>query len=184
MKSGTLLLLLLSFASVTFSQGVFSNQTNAALQKVIGDYPNRFDNIRGNQIQVHSNAVDFNSKVKIPGAVNCVITQFKTPDPSASWNCDLYGSPDFEKASARFHDLYNQIRNTIIKIEGEKPFILNGQYETPSGEIKATIIRFHFLPASEAIQGLKVELSLQYTSEWTILLTVNDQEKQYVAGAN
>ena len=93
----------------------------------------------------------------------------------------MFTSADFEKAKARFQELFKQISNTIIRIEGEKPFILNGQFESPTGEIKTTIIRFHFLPASGIVQHLKVELSMQFVSEWVIKLTVYDQDNLLAA---
>jgi hypothetical protein len=41
-------LLILMFACLNSSaQGVFTNQTNAAIEKVIQDYPNQFKNITG-----------------------------------------------------------------------------------------------------------------------------------------
>lgn len=185
MKRVTLLLLLFAHAPGVTAQSVFSNETNLALQKVIGDYPNRFSNIKGDQLQAHARSTEYQSKVKIPGALSCVITQTNNTAASEySWTCELFGSTDFEKSKNRFHELYNQIRNTIIKMEGEKPFILNGQYEAPSNENKATTIRFQFLPASDAIQQLKVELTLQYTTEWKIMLSVFDQEKDYPVAVN
>ena len=36
------------------------------------------------------------------------------------------------QARAKFKEIYDQIENTIIKIEGQKPFILNAQYRTPT----------------------------------------------------
>ncbi len=182
MKSVTLSLLLFTNILHATAQGVFSNQTNAALQKVIGDYPNRFNNIKGDRLQQHERSTEYRSKVEVPGSINCVIRENNSkPEAVFSWTCEMFGSPNFDKAKTKFQELYNQIRNTIIKIEGEKPVILNGQYEEPTSDNQPTTIRFQFLPASEAIQQLKVELVLQYGNEWTISLCVYDQEKQYAA---
>ncbi|WP_315818931.1 hypothetical protein [Paraflavitalea speifideaquila] len=130
--------LLLWFAACSASlqaQGVFSTKTTAALQKVIEDYPNHFKNIKGDRLSEHTRAVDYKSRVEIAGAVNCIVTQYTaTPRDQYSWSCELARSAEFEQAKASFRELYNQISNTIIKIEGEKPFILNGKYEAPVGE--------------------------------------------------
>ena len=175
--------LLLWFAANSFAlhaQGVFSTKTTAALQKVIADYPNRFKNIKGDRVSEHPRAVDYKSRVEIAGAVNCILTQYSTnAKDQYSWTCELFQFAGFEEAKTSYYDLYNQIRNTIIKIEGEKPFILNGKYEAPDGEKKATTVRFEFLPAPDAMQQLKVELILQYTTTWKIVLTVYDQQRQY-----
>lgn len=185
MKKIYLLLWLAACSASLHAQGVFSTKTTAALQKVIEDYPNRFRNIKGDRLSEHTRAVDYKSRVEIAGAVNCIITQYSaTPKDQYSWSCELFQSGDFEQAKTNFHDLYNQICNTIIKIEGEKPFILNGKYEAPAGEKKTTTVRFGLLPAPEAVQHLKVELVLQYTTQWRVMLVVYDQERQYDVAIN
>lgn len=177
------LYLLLWFAACSMAlqaQGVFSTKTTTALQKVIQDYPNRFINIKGDRLAEHTRAVDFKSRVEIAGATNCIVTQHANPPKDQySWSCELFRSADFEQAKNHFQDLYNQLSNTIIKITGEKPFILNGKYEAPAGEKKLTVVRFELLAAPETIQPLKVELVLHFTTEWKIMLLVYDQQSNY-----
>jgi hypothetical protein len=160
------------------AQGVFSNHTNAALQKVIEDYPNRFRNIKGDRLSEYAEAVDYKSKVEVPGSVACVITQLSKRE-GYSWKCELFESKDFDKAKNKFSEIFNQIHNTIIKVDGEKPVILNGKFEMPGGDKKPTNIFFHLLPAG-VMQKLKVELTLQSTpsSDWKVVLTVYEQDAQ------
>ena len=169
---------LLLFTLITLSttaQGVFSNKTNAALKKVIEDYPNHFSNIKGDRISSAELESDYKSKVVIPGSVNCTLTQYNK-DAAYSWKCELFTSADFEKAKSSFSDLYNEIHNTIIKVEGEKPVILNGQYEVPEKDKQQTIIFFHFLPAAGIIKKLNVELEMILDNGiWKITLQVNDE---------
>jgi hypothetical protein len=175
MKNGTYLLLFFLLSQVTIGQGVFSNQTNTALQKVIEDFPNRFRNIKGEPVS-EKNSTDYKSKVEMPGAINCVISSNGHQKDSYTWKAQLYQSADFEQARKKFSELYNQIHNTIIKIEGEKPVILNGKYEAPDDEKKSASINFHVLPSTGAMSRLRVELSLQEsTGTWTIMLNVLDQ---------
>lgn len=180
MKKIYLLLWLAACSNSLHAQGVFSTKTTTALQKVIEDYPNRFRNIKGDRLAEHTRAVDYHSRVVIAGAANPVITQYSTsPKEQYAWSCELAKSDSFDKAKATFQSLYNQISNTIIKIEGEKPFILNGRYEVPDAGKKLNAVRFELLAAPEAVQTLKVELTLIYTTEWKIVLAVYDQEKLY-----
>jgi hypothetical protein len=154
------------------AQGVFVNQTNTALKMVIEDYPNHFSNIKGDSITTPETAVNYKSKVIIPGSVNCMLTESKTT-AAYSWQCELYASTDFQNAKDRFNSLYKEIHNTIIKLAGEKPSILNGQYADPDRNRKQNIIHFHFLPNTGLIQKLHVELQLQSEgSEWKIILQV------------
>jgi hypothetical protein len=172
MSKVTPLLLAVLISLNADAQGVFSNNTNAALKMVIEDYPNHFNNIKGDRISAYEPGVNYKSKVIIPGSVNCVLTQYKTNE-AYSWTCELFSSNDFLKARTRFSELYSEIHNTIIKLEGAKPAILNGQYQAPEKDKKQTIIAFHFLPNTGLIQKLHVEMQLQAEAGvWKIVLQV------------
>lgn len=176
MKNVTNTLLFFFLTQIASAQGVFSNQTNVALQKVIEDFPNHFRNIKGDQL-ADNNSSDYKSKVEIPGAILCVISDNGTGKDMYSWKADLYQTTDFETARKKFSELFNQIHNTIIKIEGEKPVILNGKYEAPNGERKFTSIGFHVLPASGQMRRLRVELSLHESAgAWKISLNVKEND--------
>lgn len=160
MRKVTPLLMALLISLDAGAQSVFTNSTNAALKMVIEDYPNHFSNIKGDRISTYEPAINYRSKVIIPGAVNCMLTEYKTSE-TFKWNCELFSSADFQKAKARFSDLYSEIHNTIIRLDGQKPVILNGQFETPEKDRKQTTIYFHFLPGTGSIQKLHVEMQLR-----------------------
>ena len=74
-------------------------------------------------------------------------------------------------------EIYNQIRNTIVKIEGEKPFILNGAYQAPTEDRKFNVISFQLLPSGSDMEKLQIELSMNYmVTAWKITLTVYERE--------
>ena len=77
----------------------------------------------------------------------------------------------------KFKELFNQIKNTIIKIEGEKPFILNGSYQSPTEDRKFNTVMFQLLPSGGEMEKLQVELSMNYViTGWKITLTVYERE--------
>lgn len=162
------------------SQGVFNNQTNGALEKVIQDYPNQFKNIKGELLVSGQHSTEYKSNITIPGAVSTTVTQYSVADKKVvSWQATVYTTNEFDDAKARFKELYAQIKNTIIKLEGEKPVILNGQYETPAEEKKYTTVLFDLLPASGATQKLKIDLMLEKVNkQWKIILSVYDKDRK------
>ncbi|RYG05760.1 MAG: hypothetical protein EOO02_02805 [Chitinophagaceae bacterium] len=170
-------ILLVLIASVSYSQGVFNNTTNSALQKVIEDYPNKFSNIKGDLLAENIQTIDFTSKVQIPG-IPCVLTQYSSTKKAIySWRADLLEEEEFEEAKKRYKELYNQIRNTIIKIDGEKPFILNGAYQAPTEDRKFNVVNFQLLPSGRDMEKLQIELSMSYmVTAWKITLTVYERE--------
>lgn len=175
------LTLILAMPAIAPAQGVFSNQTSATLQKVICDYPNHFKNIQGDLVSSEAQSADYNSKVSIPGALSAVVTRYSSSDAKSvySWKCVIKESEDFESISSLYHQLYNQLKNSIIKIEGQKPFILNGSYEAPTEEKKFTTSDFYLLPATGDMKKLKVELTLEfYVTEWKMAIQVYDQGEE------
>jgi hypothetical protein len=175
MRSTILTFALLLNAAWLFSQDdVFSNKTNVALEKVIRDYPNRFHNIKGEMIAQHSQMAEYKSTITVPGASYCSIWKYNVANNEIyNWNCTTFNSPNFTQARARFKEVYDQIENTIIKVEGQKPFILNAQYRTPTELHAMNSITFELLPQVEEMKNLKVDLSLEKESNiWKVKLNV------------
>lgn len=174
MKSIQLLLLFMVTTLTASAQGVFNNQTNAALQKVIEDYPNRFRNITGERLREHNGLTDYKSKIQIPGSVDCVISQVNPPEKICTWTCSLFVSNNYEQALQKYQELFDQIHNTIIRVKGEKPFIITGIYAEPDQENKSGSIRFQFHPAPPVAQNLRVELSMVHNQNWELVLSVTE----------
>jgi hypothetical protein len=173
--------------AVLAQDDVFSNKTNIALEKVIKDFPNRFHNIKGDLIAQKPESADYKSIVQVPGSTSCVVTRNIVPNNDIySWNCMAFESHDFNLAKSKFKEIYNQIENTIIKVEGEKPFILSGQYRNPNEQRKVTSIVFELLPAAGEMKRVKIELNLQNVeNSWKVSLHVADNEiKDQTAAIN
>lgn len=182
MKNHTILLLIM-LPSLCVAQGVFTNHAHTALQKVINDFPNNFSNIRGGELTSDLQNSDFVSKVEIPGSQSTVITQYGSDGGKEiySWKAVISESEEFEEAAKKYHELYSQIKNSIIKIGGEKPFILSGSYEQPTESKKFSSTAFSLLPSTGILRNLKVELTLQnYITEWQVALLVYEQQDEQV----
>ncbi|MBS1597177.1 MAG: hypothetical protein JST75_03055 [Bacteroidetes bacterium] len=184
----TLAFIILSSA-VMAQEDVFSNKTNIALEKVVKDFPNRFHNIKGDVIVQQAQTVEYKSTVQVPGATSCVVTKHViSNNDSYTWSCTAFTSRDFNIAKNKYKEIYDQIANTIIKVDGQKPFIISGQYRTPYEQRKLTAVVFELLPAVGEMKKLKIELDLQYVvSDWKVTLNVYDndhKEEQATASTN
>ncbi len=177
MKSTLIMLAFFAHSIATWAQeDVFSNKTNMALEKVIKDFPNRFHNIKGEMIVQRAQTTEYRSTIQVPGTSSCTVIKHAVSNNDVySWNCSVFATRDFNLAKNKFKEIFDQIENTIIKIDGQKPFIMSGQYRTPQEERKYTNVVFEILPAVGDMQKLKVELTMQYIgSEWKVFLTVYD----------
>ena len=170
--------------SVSLSaQGVFSNNTQVILEKVIRDYPNHFHNIKGELIGQALQTARYRSTLQFPGAASSTVILATVSGSEASdWNCTILQTSDFGAASARFAEIYNQLSNSIITTVEEKTFILNGQYEVPSQNKQYTEVMFSLLPGVGEMKHLHVELTLNQEHEnWVVNTNVTDQEPGEVA---
>jgi hypothetical protein len=170
------------------AQDVFSNKTNVALEKVIKDFPNRFRNIKGELIVQHPQTAEYRSTIQVPGSSSCIVTRYLIANADAySWSCAAFESRDFNLAKNKFKEIFEQIENTIIKVDGEKPFIVSGQYKNPAEEKKLTTIAFDLLPAVGEMKKLKIELTLQnLANNWKVVLNVcdNNVKEEQATAAN
>jgi hypothetical protein len=179
MKNVSLLILLLVCLKVS-AQGVFANQTNSAIEKVIQDYPNQFKNITGALLTEKRETADYQSNIQIPGAISCQVIKYNSSKKELCWRAELVQSISFEEARGVYKEMYNQIRNSIVKIEGEKPYILNGQYDIPDERKRVHSVVFSMLPSVGEMQRVKVELSLvqQGAAVWKVVIVVHDQDRR------
>lgn len=167
-----------------WAQSAFTNQTHSTLQRVINDYPNQFKNIRGKLVDENPQTTDYTSTIQIPGALNTVITKYSSSEDKEiySWKCVMIESEDFEVVSKKYREVYNQMKNSIIKLDGNKPFILNGTYAEPTDEKRFMSSSFGLLPASGNLKSLRVELTLEYlVTEWKVSVLVYDNDDASLA---
>jgi hypothetical protein len=162
------------------AQGVFANQTNGALEKVIQDYPNQFKNIKGALVASNAHEAEYKSVVTIPGSESSTVIQYTGTDKHiVSWQAVLYTSTDFDNAEKKFKALFSEITNTIVHMDGERPVILNGLYETPVENRNLTTVSFDLLPAAGPTRQLKVDLILQkHDHQWTVVLSAYDKDRK------
>jgi hypothetical protein len=187
MRTVIFALFLLLPASVLFAQDdVFSNKTNQALEQVIRDFPNQFHNIKGDLITQKNNQAEYKSTVIMPGAIACSISKSgATSEAAYSWTCVAANANSFALARSRYKEIYDQIANTIIKVEGQKPFILSGQYRTPTETRNLNAISFDLLPAVGEMKSLKIDLSIEKDmASWKVKIHVYDADHMETATAS
>jgi len=179
MKNILLFLPILCWGTSATAQGVFSNQTNFILEKVVQDYPGQFKNIRGELVSSGQGQSAYKSTLVIPGAISTTITETNATQKQVCWQSVLYTNTEFATAKNRFETLFNQIKNTIIKPEGEKPVIVNGLFMNPSAEKTYNTIQFDLLPPAGITQKINIDLVMQHSgNQWQILLSVYDMPRK------
>src|SRR4051812_29930389 len=112
-----LLLPICLFISVcSFSQfhlAVFNKEVTSSLAKIIEDFPNHFNTIRGPVISRDVQSVNYACTINLEGADSGVIIQNgESNDSVFSWKQIVFEGEDFDDAKKQFHDYYNKIKGT------------------------------------------------------------------------
>lgn len=166
------------FSASLSAQGVFSNNTQVVLEKVIRDYPNHFCHLRGELICQAVQSAEYRSNLQLPGSSSSTVTE-------TGWSCTVLQTTDFNVAQARFSEIYGQLSNSIISTVEQKTYILNGQYEAPARDRKYTQVLFSLLPGVGQMKRLKVELTLdEQDRNWILTVNVSDRDLHEVAQTN
>ncbi|MEO7924330.1 MAG: hypothetical protein ABIR30_11690 [Chitinophagaceae bacterium] len=149
------------------------------VKKVIEDYPNRFVNLMGEIVSENPQSTDYQCNFKVNGAEEVLITRYSAKKEVCSWRATMLTTENFEKAKQKFKSLYSQLNNLSANAGG-KNFHLKGKYETPVETKKFITVIFDIEPANEAVQKLKIELSLRFSEpmEWKLEILVYDRERE------
>lgn len=174
----TLFLAVILFSPVLFStaQTTFTNTTSDAIERVVRDYRNHFKNIRGEQLSQNSVATGYKSTIKVAGTINSSVTIYNSnPEEACSWQAVVIETSDFAAARIKYKEIFDQVKNTIVKVDGQRPVIINGKFDVPTEDKKWNNISFELVPVGPEFQKLQVGLSIQkIVQKWTVVLKVHD----------
>lgn len=172
---------LLFSSTISYSQLKLSLAGSIApdVKKVIQDYPNNFDNLKGELIIENPQSADYQCNFKVTGAEEAIITRYSsTKKAISSWQALMLTTESFEEAKKKFKSLFAQLNNLSIKTESGN-VQLKGEYEVPVEEKKFTTVTFSFTNGDDAIKKLKVEIVMSYElMEWKVKVLVYDRERE------
>lgn len=161
---------------------------NDALQKVINDIPNHLQNLKGELLQKDAQSITYESKIKIPGAINTTLTAYTSKkDKSKSMEASIFETENFVEAKKKYNELVNQLKMGSFQLPGESnSFKWKVNYNKPdeSKNFSATIFRTG--SDKEEFKNLKLEVSLNamITSYTVSLFVYEKKEDDEIAAGN
>ena len=156
-----------------------SNEISPVLSKVIHDYPNYFNNIKGDVLENDPQITNYTCLLNIKDMEPGIITQYgREAEHQFSWSNVLLQTEDYNEAKRKFRLFYADIkktsaliRNTLVK--------LNADYIEPDDSKNFCNILFKVQPGVDDINNLIVDLNMQYEmSEWKITLSLYNKEDE------
>jgi hypothetical protein len=156
-----------------------SNEISPVLSKVIHDYPNYFNNIKGDTLEDDPQITNYTCLLNIKDMEPGIITQYgRNVEHQYSWSNVLLQTENFDEAKRKFHLFYADIkktsaviRNTLVK--------LNADYTEPDENKNFCNILFNVEPDVDDIKNLVVDLNMQYEmGEWKIIVSFYKKENE------
>jgi hypothetical protein len=150
-----------------------NNNVSSALTKVLQDFPNHFNVIRGAIISQDVQAVNYASTVNIAGADSSIIIQNgNDSDNIYSWREVVFAAEDFDEAKQKFHEYFSKIKGTQVNINNKK-ISFHADYATPDDAKRFATILFTASEKTQALKNVVIDLSMQYVlSGWQISISV------------
>lgn len=172
---------MLSFASFSQLKSITPVKTafSQAISSILKDFSDNFHNISGELLLSQGEIDNYECKVKMPGAEECFITRYHSEeDATASWQAKMYQDESFKNASARYRDLYRQLKGCYLQTVDGTLLYVKGEWEEPN-EGKAFVSSlFRVITGDERYKDVQIELEMRYQlPEWIINISIASKKK-------
>ncbi len=107
-----------------------SNSVKPDIEKVVHDYFDNFDNIKGDTIAQNASIIEFASKVVPTGCLDASITKFKTPK-TYSWQSTMFKTEEFREAVAKYKQYFRQLNGATFVFANETSYRLAASMMRP-----------------------------------------------------
>lgn len=158
---------------------VTNNDLRNNLQKVIADFPNELNTLKGEVLMENPQTIEYQSLLQFKTAEQNSITKYVSTNPVYSWQALVLTTESFEEAAKKYKWLYNQLKVMTINMKGGYSFSLSGNYGTPDESKVFSVSTFQLTPAATNLPRLKIEVTMQYYfPEWKVNLLVFQKERE------
>jgi len=176
-----LIAVVLCFTTISnYAQSKFSFFKSASsikpdIEKVVRDYFENFDNIKGDTIMQTVSTIEFSSKIIPAGSLETTITKYKTPK-TYSWQSTLYKTEEFKEAVAKYRQYYHQLNGATFTFSDKKTYRMAGNYDTPDEgrTFASSVLEAHSY--DPGMKLFKIEIALDYLfPDWTVKIMVYEK---------
>ena len=145
-----------------------------AIDAVLGDLPNNLRLVTGVLILAEGEVDRYASLVLVPDAENCLVTRYHSrQDTTASWQAKMFSGANFNDASARYQQLYQQLKTCYVRLADGSVYYLQGTWEPAREGMKFTTSRFRLRANDWRYRYVEVELELVYQlADWAVNINI------------
>jgi hypothetical protein len=156
-----------------------SNAFRTDVQKVIEQYHQQFESIRGNVLNKNPQTVEYASLLVPEGAQESVITKYSSRQKSIySWQAVMLTTEDYATAVKKYKWLFSQLKGLNVKYVADL-YTLRGDYEVPDESRKFTVSTLVLAHPPTPLRKLKVDVSMTFEfPEWKVSMLVYEKERE------
>jgi hypothetical protein len=179
LKLTVLFLFVFLFSASAQLKLAITSSIRTDFQKVMAEYPQQFEGIRGNIINKNPQTIEYASRLKVGDGEECMITKYSSGSkPIYSWQSIMFRSEDFEEASKKYKWVFNQLKGMNIFYVRDQ-YTLKGFFEEADESRKFTNSILTPVAPPDPLKKLKVEVALQFEfPEWKVNLVVYEKERE------
>jgi hypothetical protein len=166
------------YASAQLKLGITSS-LRSDFQKIMAEYPQHFEGIRGEVINQNPQTVEYVSQLKLADAEECFITKYSSGlKPIYSWQALMFTSEDFEAAYKKYKWVFSQLKGMNIYYVKDQ-YTLKGNFEEANESRKFTNSILTPAAPPDPLKKLKIDVALQFEfPEWKVKLIVYEKERE------
>ncbi len=156
-----------------------NNSFKSDFQKIVTEYPQHFEGIRGDILNQNPQTIEYVSELKVGDAKECIIINYSSGlKPIYSWQGVMFISEDFEEASKKYKWLFNQLKGLNIFYVKDQ-YTLKGSFEEADETRNFTNSILAPDAPPDPLKKLRVEVAILFEfPEWKVNLLVYEKERE------
>ncbi len=145
------------------------------IDKVVQDYFDNFDNIKGDTLMQTVSTIEFDSKIIPAGSLETTITKYKTPK-TYSWQSTMFKTEEFNEAVAKYKQYYRQLNGATFTFSNKTSYRISGAYDAPDENRTFASSILETNTYDRTLKLFKVEIALDYAfPEWTVKIMIYEK---------
>jgi hypothetical protein len=145
-----------------------------AIDAVLGDLPNNLRFVTGVLVLAEGEVDRYASLVVVPDAENCVVTRYHSVvDTTASWQAKMFSGGDFDAASRKYQQLFQQLKVCYVRLPDSSVYFLDGTWQPAREGLTFTTSTLKLKTDDQRFRNVEVELELVYElADWAVNINI------------
>ncbi len=150
-----------------------------SLAKVVSEFRNNFKIIQGEALSMGEDAEIYNSRLGLPGSVNCMIYRYHSvKDSAASWQALMYKGDNYKDAVKSYKNTVRLVKKSKLLPTDRIGMQFHGDMEEPSKDLGFTVTMLPAKSSDPFYDKFVAEIELlTFYDRWEVHLNLHNKRK-------